>query len=144
MKSNRALQVGISLFHIFEDEWHDLQKREIIKSMICIKLNHATKIYARKLVLREGHSSTIAAFLTENHLDGNVPFLKAFWLENDKGTIVCALTLRKHDQQTKWGSKTIELARVATIRNTVVVGGMSRLIKSAKLWAKKQDLHYNI
>lgn len=95
-------------------------------------------IFARKLKVRDSHPTHVARFLSENHLDGNTPASKAFWLEDREGNVVCALTLRKPHQQAKWGSKTIELARVASIKDTVVVGGMSRLIEAAKDWARER------
>lgn len=137
-KSDRASEAGISLFHVFEDEWRDMEKREIIKSMLRVKLGNVQRLAARKLNVCSGHPSYVAAFLTDNHIDGNVPASKAFWLEDKAKNITCALTLRKPHQQTKWGSNTIELARVATVRDTIVVGGMSRLIKAATLWARAQ------
>jgi hypothetical protein len=138
-KSNHALQNNISLLHVFEDEWLDLQKREIIKSMIKVKLGKAQRIFARNLKLCNGESKIVEEFLEKNHLDGSVKSSKAFWLEDLEGNIVCALTLRKPFQQSKWGEKTIEVARIATINNVVVVGGMSRLIKAAKTWCLEEN-----
>lgn len=137
-KSMKAQKYGISLLHVFEDEWYDDLKREIIKSMIRVKLGLANKYMARKLTLHVGHPTNVAGFMTQNHLDGNTPASKAFWLTNESGDIICALTLRKPHQQAKWGAKTIELARIATVKDCVVAGGMSRLIVAAINWAKQQ------
>lgn len=135
-KTDRAMAAKIALFHVFEDEWRDVCKRSIIKSMMKVKLNLARRVMARKLELHGGHPANVANFLRENHLDGNTPASKAFWLVDDSKNIMCALTLRRPHQQAKWGNKTIELARVATLRDFTVVGGMSRLIKAATVWAR--------
>lgn len=135
-KTTMSAASNVSLLHVFEDEWNDDLKREIIKSMVAVKLGRASKIMARKTSLRTGHPANVASFLTTNHLDGNTPASKAFWLVDDTGSIVVALTLRKPHQQARWGSKTIELARVATVLNTVVVGGMSKLIHAAIDWSR--------
>lgn len=134
-KTTTAAAANVSLFHVFEDEWNDDVKREIVKSMIAVKLGKATKIMARKTSLHSGHPANVASFLTTNHLDGNTPASKAFWLVDPAGSTIAALTLRKPHQQARWGSKTIELARVATSLYTVVVGGMSRLIHAALDWS---------
>jgi hypothetical protein len=136
-KSTRALERGVSLLHIFDDEWHHDVKKNIIKSMIRVKLGLATRVMARKLHLRSGRPAITAQFMANNHLDGNTPSSHSFWLEDIAGNIICALTLRKPHQQTKWGSKTIELARVSTARDTIVVGGMSRLINAARDWSRE-------
>jgi hypothetical protein len=136
-KSEKAAAAGISLFHVFEDEWGDDIKRSIVKSMIRVKLGAAKKMMARKLKLFEGHPSSVATFMSMNHLDGNTPASKAFWLADDAGNVFCALTLRKPHQQEKWGPETIELARVSTLRDYVVVGGMSKLINAAIYWARR-------
>jgi len=138
-KSDLASTTNTSLLHVFEDEWQDLTKREIIKSMIRVKLQKAKKIFARRLRVRAVHPASVAEFLVENHIDGNVPASKGFILETENGETVATLTVRKPHQIKKWSDKTLEIARVAFLKNTVVVGGMSKLISAAATWAKENS-----
>lgn len=135
-KSNACLANGISLFHVFEDEWHDNVKRSIIKSIIRVKLGLASRDHARKLTLFSGSmTGDLTQFFHDNHIDGPARASMAFWLQRSDGTIACALALRRPHQQARWGGKTIEIARIATCRDVVVIGGMSRLISVAARWA---------
>lgn len=131
LKTDVALQSGTSLFHIFEDEWRDPTKREIVKSIISVKLGKVKTVMARKLSLTVGKGSDVSTFMKENHLDGDVLSSYSIYLSDNEG-IAMALTLRKPHQQKKWGSETLELARVATRKMLVVAGGMSRLISTAR------------
>ena len=63
---------GIRLIQIYESEWK--RKPDIVKSILnnALKLT-PTKLYARKCTIVELNSKVYATFLTENHLQGNVP-----------------------------------------------------------------------
>lgn len=71
-------EIGIKLIHIYEDEWYDDVKRNILKSLILSSCNvsiNKTIEYARKLnVVELDHKpatlSKIRNFYNENHLQG--------------------------------------------------------------------------
>jgi len=63
---------GYQLFHIFENEYLDLDKRKIWESIIKNKLGLSIKIQARKCSIKEITSSVSKEFLENNHLQGNV------------------------------------------------------------------------
>lgn len=137
-KTDRAKDSDISVLHLFEDEWKDPIKQRVIKSMIAIKLNHGKKISARKLRLLQGKSKDVSTFIEQNHLDGNVKSSRAFWLVDENDRIVMALTVRKPHQQTRW-KNTLEVARIASLCDHVIVGGMSKLVSAAVTWAKTSN-----
>lgn len=136
-KSQRALQQGMSLLHIFDDEWCDPIKREVIKSMIRVKLGRAMRVPARKLAVTEITNRAARVFLSEHHLDGSATSLRSFALIDNNGSIKQVLTLRRPHMRKKWGSEVIEIARIATRRDHVIVGGVSRLMRAASFAARE-------
>lgn len=138
-KSLMASRAGCSLMHVFEDEWRDDAKRDIIKSMIMVKMHRAGRVLARNLVLRQGTAHDVNSFIGKNHIDGAVRASHSFWLVDDNDDTMIALTLREPHQRRYWGKKTIEIARIATMLNTVVVGGVSRLVSAASSWARENS-----
>lgn len=133
-KSDRCNAKGISLFHLFEDEWRE--KQDIVKSMLRVKLGKAKKIHARQTTIVENHSD-VKEFLNDNHLDGSTKQRHSFSLVYE-GEIVMTLTVRKPHQVKRWKDDTIEIARIASLRDHVVIGGASKLISAAKQWAREQ------
>lgn len=135
-KFQMCKEKGITLFQIYEDEWRD--QREICESMISNRLGlTSTKLFARKLeiVSSDCLSQRFDSFFKSNHLQGNVRYKHALGLVDAHGEIISAISLRK--PFTKNDGKTIEIARLASKKNTVVAGGFSRLMKYVKLWAKE-------
>ena len=71
LKTNECNKNGISLIHIFEDEW--LYKKEIVVSILLNKIKQInTNIYGRKCEIREISSKISKDFLNKNHIQGNV------------------------------------------------------------------------
>lgn len=140
-KQELCLKNAISLFQIFEDEWRE--KKSIIQSMILHRLGFSKRIFARntKVVNLSKDQSTL--FFNENHLDGSTQCKQAFGLVVNE-TIVCALSLRSSLNKNE--SDFLEIARFANLTNTVVVGGLSKLLKHAKKFAidnnKKKIITY--
>lgn len=63
---------GVKLFHIFENEWLDKNKKEIWKSVIKNALNiHDKVIYARQCRVQQVSNKVKKEFLEKNHLQGN-------------------------------------------------------------------------
>lgn len=134
-KTDNCKLNGYSLFHIFSDEWQN--KKDIVKSMMANRLGILTeKINARDCEIFETETQTdLSNFTNATHISGHVQYSKAFYLKKDN-KIVCALTLRKpfHDLY----NNMIEIARFSSLLDTVVVGGFSKLLKKAKIWAKTE------
>lgn len=70
-KSLLSEKAGIQLIHIYEYEWNDKHKRDIIKSIIINRtVGNKNKIYARKCAIKKVDKKDEKEFLNENHLQG--------------------------------------------------------------------------
>lgn len=124
-KSTSCERHGISLVHVFEDEWYD--RREIVKSVILSKLQLINeRVSARDCDVVELKSEEKREFFELNHLDGDVNSSFAFGLKRD-GELVAAVSVRRPFHKKYEGS--LEIARECTKINTIVPGGMSKLMK---------------
>ena len=121
-KTEQVEENGYQLFHIFENEWLNLKKRNIWYSIINNKMNKNSKIYARKCVIKEVNAKKAKEFCELNHLQGNaISSVKlGLYYENE---LVSLMTFRKHKKY-QW-----EIARFCSKLNTVITGGASKLLK---------------
>ena len=118
----KCQEAGIQLFQIWEQDWLNPVKQEIILSMLQYKLGHNRRVYARKTKCHEITYKMAKAFYNEHHL---------------QGAGMC------HSKQTHWGlfegttpvmMMSVDLRnnyiiRVATAKGLAVVGGASKLFK---------------
>lgn len=121
-KTKLAELKGIKLFHIFENEWDN--KQPIIKSIIKSKLGICDrKIYARKCIIRDVSIKDAMGFLQDNHIQGGIgsSIRKGLYFNNE---LVMLATFGKN----RFSKDSIELLRMASILNTTIVGGASKLI----------------
>lgn len=124
-KTAAAGLVGISLMHVFEDEWRD--RPEIVKSMILSRLGMSpNKIGARKCTVKELSPQERKSFFEENHIDGDVAVARAWGLVYE-GAVVYGISVRKpfHKRES-----TMEVARCCPKKGCNVQGGLSRLVKA--------------
>lgn len=127
-KSQLARAGGISLFHVFEDEWRE--KRSIVESMIKAKLGLTSdSVGARKCELVELSPAERKLFFDAAHLDGDVKAEIAWGLMHD-GEIVYGLSLRRPFHKKYVGG--LEVARCCPAKNKNVPGGLSRLVSEAR------------
>lgn len=134
-KSLRAFEKGITLFHVFEDEWRD--KRPIVESMIRYRLGKVTKkYYARKLTLQALTQRDMQEFFNATHIDGHVRAETGFGLVDENGKIISAMSVRIPVQR-KLYSRTLEIARFSSMLNTLVVGGASKLLSAVRQYASE-------
>ena len=128
-KTNKCKELGISLFHVFEDEW--LHKQDIVKSMLLHRFGRTpSRIFARKCTIVQLSSDERKRFFSTNHIDGDVIALATYALKhNDE--IVIALSIRKKFHGKKNNHSTYEVARCCNKTFTNVVGGVSRLVTQA-------------
>lgn len=131
-KTKDCLSNDVKLIHIFSDEWRS-EKQEIVKSMIRHRVNQTKqKIYARKCTIIKLKTSSRKAFLSTNHIDGDVGARESWGLTyNDKLVSVMSIRIPR---QKKYGN-VIEIARMATLLNTSVVGGFGKLFKHVRQYA---------
>lgn len=118
-KVNLCDSNNINLFSIWENEWS--RKQDIIKSMISNKLGLSNKIFARKCEIKELNNEEYRIFIISNHLQGYAnAIIKYGLVYNSK--IVSVIGFNRHLIY-EW-----EISRIATLLNTNVVGGVSRLL----------------
>ena len=136
-KTNECREQDIQLFHIFSDEWRE--KQEIIESMIYQRIGKVdNRVFARKCEIKTVPRDESKEFFNATHISENARSKITFGLyyENE---LMIALSLRSPFHRVYRERKLIEIARLSSALNTVVVGGFSKLIKAAKQWARDND-----
>ena len=125
-KKMKAAEIGVDLIHIFEDEW-SLHK-DIVKSRVSSMLGIVKRLFARKCVIRDVPLHDAKQFLSENHLQGYVGSSIRIGLYHDN-VLVSVMTFGRPRFDKKAGPTDLELLRFCSLRNTVVIGGASRLMQ---------------
>jgi len=114
---------GIQLLQIFENEWNE--KPDIWKSVIRTKLGLIdTKIYGRKCVIKEVSIPEGKLFFENNHLQGGLNKGKHLGLYFDDQLVACISY-----GSSRFERNTTEIYRFASLLNTSVIGGFSKLMK---------------
>jgi hypothetical protein len=126
-KWSKCKEKGIQLISIFEDEWMDSKKRELLKDAIKVKLGvlDASKLNARSLTLVDVERQEADSFFEANHISGTVNHKYAIGLKMGD-VLVCCASFRENFVEE------FELARFATLRGHLVRGGLSRILKHCK------------
>ena len=122
IKTDKCLEQGIQLIHIFEDEWR--YKKDIVKSCLLAKLGKlSNKIYARKCEVREVSSKDKDVFLLNNHLQGTdkSKIRLGLYFENE---LVSIMTFGRRQIS---HTANFELLRFCSKLNTSVVGAAQKL-----------------
>lgn len=132
-KTNLCKEKGIRLFHLFDDEWHN--KKEIIQSMILSRIGKSKhKINARECKVVSVSKSDSKTFFNKTHISGHVPSKHCLGLIYE-GKLVSCLSLR--NSYLKKYDGYIEIARFSSELNTVVVGGLGKLMKKVVAWCEE-------
>ena len=128
-KTNKCLENGIQLIHIWEDDW--MFKYNIIKSIILNKLNKSNRIFARKCEIKViEDNQLVRSFLESNHIQGFVgsKIKIGLYYNNELISLMNFGELRKSlGQRSQQGS--YELLRFCNKLNTTVIGGASKLFR---------------
>lgn len=123
-KLNWCFDQGINLITIFANEWNS--KPELIKSMLAQRLGKISqRMFARKLKVIEILNTVANEFYDTNHIQGRLANIsKSLALIDSDNTIVSVMSFTKSrfNKDYQW-----EIGRFATIKNTIVVGGASKL-----------------
>lgn len=124
-KSLLALEKGVFIFHIFEYEWEDPEKKQRILNRLSDLLegSRMEKIYARKTFLKEVPKEEKNHFLEENHLQGSDHSSICLGLY-DNGSLVSLMSFCKprFAKNADW-----EISRYCSKRGVLVLGGASKL-----------------
>lgn len=123
-KTLACMGSNIHMLHIFEHEWRDSRKQNIIKSLIKKMLNIDTKIiYARDTELRYVNIDEARQFEQKHHLKGFIPHTTALGLYYDNKLI----ELMTFGTPRFTSDYDTELLRLCSVDNIVIVGGASKL-----------------
>lgn len=126
-KSKDALEQGIDLIHVWEDQWKNQQ--EIIKDIIRVRLGieSKNKIYARKCIVSEITTEEYRQFCNDNHIQGYRPAKIKLGLFYDGQLIqIASFGIKNHTYNVKENFD-YEWIRSCTKLNTTIVGGISKL-----------------
>lgn len=126
-KTELAEKQGISLIHIYEDDW--LYKQNIVKSRILNILGKSEKIMARKCEIKEiVNSDMFKLFLNTNHIQGSVnsKIKLGLFYKDELVSLMSFGSIRKSMGQ-KSTEGYYEMLRFCNKLNTIVIGGASRL-----------------
>lgn len=128
-KTNKMLERGYRLIHIFEDDW--LFKKEICKSILLNAFSKTPKkIHARKCIMKTITNKEASKFLSENHIQGSCvsKIRYGLFFENELVSVMSFGSNRKNLGNTAKPNE-YELLRFCNKIYTNVVGGASRLFK---------------
>lgn len=128
-KTKNVNKRGISLIHIWEDDW--LMKKDIVKSRISNILNkNNNRIFARKCVIKELSSKESRMFLDDNHTQGYVNSkIRLGLYYNDVLVSLMTFGDLRNNLGQKHSENSYELLRFVNKKYTSVVGGASKLFK---------------
>jgi len=129
---------GIQLFHIFENEWIDPDKREIWKSMIKNRMGLSNRIYARKCEIREVDTKEAREFCVNNHMQGYTQASIKYGLYyNDELMSLITISKSRYCFESSY-----EIIRFCNKLNVSVVGGFSKLLKRFRTLYKGMIVSY--
>lgn len=131
---------GLFYMPIFWTEMILSSQRQLVYSMIRNRLNknfpdiykytgqQFTRLYARKLLLKEIDYAQAAPFFEESHIQG-MTTAKVYigLLDGDRIVSCMSLTTPRSLSKDKTNNCEWEIARFATLPNTIVIGGASKI-----------------
>lgn len=124
-KTEKCLQNNIQLLHIFEHQWNDIFKRDILKSMISGKLNNNKIIYARKCKIKIIQTNIKNEFLNNNHLQGQCQSsINLGLIKDDELVALMTFGKSRFNKNVEW-----ELLRFCNKKYYTVIGGAGKLFK---------------
>lgn len=128
-KTTRCAEKGIRLIHVWEWEWLDDIKREIIKSVIAIALGKVhDRIYARNCEVRPVSTSDYRAFCNLHHLQGyrHASLIYGLYYQ---GNLVQLMSFNAPQKRNARENFQWEIVRGCPGSNNIVVGGVEKLWK---------------
>lgn len=137
-KTQKASEKGIQLYHIFEHEWLNETKKDIIVSQLRNLLKENKRIiYARNTIIKEVSKKESSLFLNTNHImgDSKSSIKLGLYYNNE---LVELLTLGSAFYSNF--KYEYEIKRLCTIKDTTVVGGFSKLLKHFIKEYKPKDI----
>lgn len=135
-KTKNCEAKNIHLIHVYDVEWNDVSTRQIIKSKLLHLLGKSTRIAARKCKIVVIPNTSAVAFLKQNHLQGSCPaLLKLGVYYQNELVAVASLGKSRYNKQYAW-----ELLRYCNRLNSTVIGGLSKVLKYARVSCGVKDI----
>jgi len=135
-KTKNAADTGFKLFRIYSDQWEE--KNDLIKAMIRCRLGIILKkIHARKCSVEVIDQTISKDFFNKNHLYGHSPSKISFGLIYNE-EIVSVVSMRVPRQKKHRQSLSIEICRFASLQDSMIMGGFSKIFKRIKVWAANE------
>ena len=133
-KTLECQKKDIKLIHISDLEI--TRKQEIVFSRIDHLFGLSTRVNARQLTIKQVSGSDAARFHNENHIAGNSPASHHIALV-DNNDIIMIMSIGKPRYSSLYD---LELVRMTTLKNHVVRGGISKLLKYCSTIFKSKTL----
>lgn len=128
-KTKKCEELGIRLIHIYEWEWLNEAKKEILKSYLSILFGKTeSKIYARDCEIRKVITKEYRNFCLSNHLQGYRAASLVYGLYY-KDKLVQLMSFNKPQERGAKYDFQWEIVRGCPGSNNIVVGGVSKLWK---------------
>lgn len=125
-KTDICENIGIQLISIWEHEWNNIDCRNKIKNSIRVKLGMGKKIAARTLSLYVPTAKEEKDFLDAHHIQKSVKSTWRIALVDRHNNIIMLMTAGK----CRFGSShELELLRLCSKDDTIVMGGFAKMIK---------------
>lgn len=125
-KSLLAAEIGFKMIHVWEDDWKDPVKKEIIKARIKFNVGIYEKIHARECTIdMDVSNGDLRKFFNENHIQGYVGSSSHVALMHNGEIVACIMTKRARKED-----GVFELTRYATKCGYQVMGGFTRCLKN--------------
>ena len=95
-KTIECKKKDIDLIHIFEDDWK--HNKDIIKSLLWSKINHAKKIEINEYSIKKTSIKNTKIFLKENHIKGYIKsnYILGLYTNNTLESVMC-FNITKND-----------------------------------------------
>lgn len=121
---------GIQLITIWEDDW--INNQETMKQMLLHKLgvSRQGKVFARKTTVMMSDLVVTKNFCNANHIQGFTSGSLYLGLKDENYEIIAVTVWKKYSSE-------LRLERYCTSK--IVIGGLGKLLKSAKQWAIEND-----
>lgn len=117
---------GYDIINIWEDDWNNNIKRDIIISRLKNRLHLNKRIFARKCIIKDVSAKDSKEFLNKNHLQGNsTSSIRHGLYYEDKLVMLCTYSKARNSIG---NNKGYELIRNCTLKNISVVGGFKKLL----------------
>lgn len=127
-KTEECLKKGITLIHLWEDDW--CLRKSVVQNMLLSKIGklNRERVYARNTTCRELSSEEASIFLLNNHIQG--PCSGSHFGLFLNGVLLSVMSMVKAPSNTQ-DSGSVILNRYATVPTHFVVGGFEKLLEHA-------------